>query len=410
MNLIVCIIVYDRIDNIDRWLKCWEQCEKHDAELIILHNFYGDLELQKKFKSLCDRYSVTYLPRNGEGYDVGAFRDVCKDDLKDFPGDWTHLLWCCDDCFPMSKDFLKPFIDTILQNGTAVACMEISPYVRKHIRTTGFMIIREAAEKLSFPTPLKTKQDCYLFEHRSPDKTFLAQILKMNYQAVQVENNTKSPLWDEGYHRRLPRMGEHLNAFGIRRKVTFICPVFDAFPEIISSLICQTHKDWELLLIHDGTNNMGAILRGFNDPRIKYIKRPRAEKWGHPLRQWALQEIKAGRLAADAQFICITNADNYHVPTYCQYMLNGFESNPATVATYCKQMGHSYIAWGVINCSLKLGFIDCAGVMVKKNVAAEIGWRDVDSHSADFTYFSDIIQKYGKESFVPVPGCLLIHN
>jgi len=48
--------------------------------------------------------------------------------------------------------------------------------------------------------------------------------------------------------------------------------------------------------------------------------------------------------------------------------------------------------------------------MVKKDIACEIGWTDVDSHSSDFTYFDQIAKKYGPSNFIPVKGCLLVHN
>jgi len=73
-------------------------------------------------------------------------------------------------------------------------------------------------------------------------------------------------------------------------------------------------------------------------------------------------------------------------------------------------MVHSYKTWQVIPCSLRLGFIDCAGVMARKDVAHEVGWRDTQSHSSDWTYFNDIIQKYGADKWTKVQGCLLIHN
>jgi len=234
----------------------------------------------------------------------------------------------------------------------------------------------------------------------------------MGLKVVMPDVPARSPLWDSLFLKNLPRQKEHDQVFPKKNKVVFICPIFDAFPEIISSLICQTHKDWELLLIDDNPakSNNENIIKATGDKRIKYIKKDRAEKWGHPLRQWALKEIKAGNLGAGADYIVITNGDNYHIPSYCELMLKGFEKDNNIVATYCTSMVHSYIQHGVIPCRPERGYIDCAGVMVRKFAACEIGWRDVDSHSADWTYFDDIIKKYGRNNFVPVPGCLLVHN
>ena len=169
-------------------------------------------------------------------------------------------------------------------------------------------------------------------------------------------------------------------------------------------MICQTYPNWELRLIHDGKSDFDLIERlvtTINDKRITYIQTPqRVGNWGHSLRR---DELNILKLRNDVDYVVITNADNFHVPTYCEYMVNAFKS-------YCSDMVHSYKKWGVIPCSMKLGYVDCAGVMLRKDVACEIGWRDVLSHSSDWTYFDDVIKKYGVEKFTKANGCLLIHN
>jgi hypothetical protein len=89
-------------------------------------------------------------------------------------------------------------------------------------------------------------------------------------------------------------------------------------------------------------------------------------------------------------------------------MLSGFKSG--IVATYCSQMIHNYVNYKVIDCRLQRGYLDCSGVMLKLPEAKSVGWNDVNSHSADWFFFEDIIKKYGLKSFAKVDGCLLIHN
>ena len=97
-------------------------------------------------------------------------------------------------------------------------------------------------------------------------------------------------------------------------------------------------------------------------------------------------------------------------------MIEPLEMDKNLVASYCSDMVHSYKPsggnnkWGVIPCSMQLGYIDCASVIVRKSVAVEIGWRDINGHSSDWTYFSDIIKKYGANRWAKVPGCLFVHN
>ncbi len=396
----IVLIVFNRVENIKLWLDCWKQCEQL-GELIVIHNYDGS-EIIKK---LCEENNIKYIKRENVGFDIGAFQDIVKGKID--IGDWDKLLWITDDTIPMRKDFITPYLTKLVGN-VGVVCTDLSPHVKTHIRTTGFMIKREVAEKIIFPAdPIVTKWDCYQFEHLSKN-AFYEQITKIGLRVVAVDVREKTPLWDTGYKRRIPRGKEHARVFQKKNKVAFICPVYQSYPQIISSLILQTHTDWELILIHDGPNTTG-LKSLINDPRIKYIETPkRAGNWGHSLRAWALENIDT--LSSDADFVVITNADNYHAPVYIEYMLIGFTNNPSSVATYCSDMVHSYKAWQVIPCSLKLGYIDCACVMVRKDVAKEIGWRDVTNHSSDWTYFNDIIKKYGADKWTKVRGCLLIHN
>lgn len=409
MKTIVCVVVYNRLDNIKRWIECWQQSETNNAELRIIHNYYGDQVLKDTFETLCKTFDITYIPRNAGGFDIGALQDVCFERLEGFDNNWDAMLWCCDDTMPMSKNFIEPFTNKLPD--AKIVCMQLSREVRLHVRTTGFMIAKDFSRQIQFPCdPVTTKQDCYLFEHRSQN-TLYTQALKYG-KVLQVSPDAVSPLWDKGYTRRLQRANEQVKAFPPGDKIVFICPVFDAYPEIISSLICQTHTNWQLLLICDNPDHdaIEKTVKAVNDPRVVYIHKERVAKWGHPLRQWALNELKENALIKDAAYVVITNADNYHVPSFCEKMLAGFYKDSKAVATYCTQMVHNYVDWRVMQCSLKKGFIDCAGVMVKKEAACEVGWNDVDSHSADWFYFNDIIKKYGLPSFKPVPGCLLIHN
>src|SRR4029079_4102656 len=108
-------------------------------------------------------------------------QDVCKERLNGFKNDWDFLLWCTDDCIPMNKDFITPFIEKH-KPGVGITCMQISKSTAAeiHVRTTGFCITKEISKRLTFPAdPITTKQQCYLFEHRGAKKTLTNQIRSM---------------------------------------------------------------------------------------------------------------------------------------------------------------------------------------------------------------------------------------
>jgi len=432
----VVIIIYNRINNLKLWIDCWKQCNQEGAELVIIHNVDKEISV-REYKSTCDDSGIKYIQRTNIGLDIGTFQDVCKERLSGFNNDWGKLLWVTDDVIPMRKDFLKIFLDKAKEYKGAIVCTEISTQTRLHIRTTGFLISKEISKKLIFPTEkIITKQECYDFEHGA-ENNLLQQAFKLGVGAVMVEPVLgRSPLWDTEIRGYLNRKEEFNSIFkkDSSDKVTFICPVYNTYPEIISSLINQTYKNWKLLLIHDGKNetNLKETISSLKDERISYIEFvERKGDWGHFYRQWGLKNMD--KISPNTKYVVITNADNYHVPTYIESLLSGFKENPEAIATYCSKMVHSYLSpqqvtvlnygqsiannlkwedykYGIIDCKLELGYIDCAGAMIEKNAACNVGWRDIKSHSSDWTYFEDIIKKYGADKWVKVQGCLLIHN
>ena len=424
MKIIVAVIVYDRFKNIKEWIRCWKQCDTTDAELIIIHNFQTERE-KRDYHALCHENKIKYVPRSNVGMDIGAFQDVCRGRLNGFPNQWDYLLWVTDDVIPMNKNFISLYVEQMKKPTVGVACLELSKEVKLHIRTTGFMIDQETASKIEFPAPkIINKAQCYDFEHRSRN-AFYEQVRALGKNVSQVTVDVKKGyLWDTHIRGHFNRWKEHEEVFPIivspiiEKKVTVICPIYQSFPQIISSLICQTHKNWSLILIHDGQNSTGLakIVENYNDSRVFYIETPeRKHNWGHHLRKWALNEIKEGKLVPDTDYIVITNPDNYYIPTFMEEMVKGFTSDK--VATYCSSFVHGYTSnqpdgtyrFGVLQTKLELGWLDCGGAMVKKDVACDIGWESMEIYS-DWEYFKKIITKYGKDKWAKVLGCLFVHN
>lgn len=214
MKIIIAIIVYDRINNVENWIRCWRMCRNVDeAQLIIIQNIPNE-ELGEECRLICENNNIKYIPRNNAGLDIGAFQDVCRGRLEGFPNEWDYLLWVTDDVIPMSKKFLTYYLELIRKNNMGAVCLEISNEVKTHIRTTGFMVSQLTASKITFPVdPVLTKDHCYQFEHRSTD-AFLEQIEKMGKNVVQVHPDLKkSCLWDSHIRAHLRRKNEHFQNF-----------------------------------------------------------------------------------------------------------------------------------------------------------------------------------------------------
>lgn len=418
MRSILVIVVYDRYDNIVRWINNWKLCDQHGFEMVVIHNDNGE---SIKFKKLCDENGVAYIRRGNIGFDIGAFQDVCMERLEGFNDYWGQMLWCTDDILPIRKNFIDDFLVKYDEN--TLPCMEISKEVRLHIRTTAFLISKDISMKLKFNVdPIQTKNDCYYFEHLGGDDIFLSQVKEIGVEPIMITDLKISSVWDTGNkrHLRMNRWAEHIKEFeGADKlieqkkdepKVTIICPIFNSFPKIIGDLICQTHKNWNLILVHDGkskTDFIRRIVNAVNDKRIEYIEtEERVSYWGHKIRRDYLQSLKG----TDTDYVLIANPDNAIPPIFIERMIKPMVDNISLIATYCEEMVHNYVDYKTIKCKLQRGYVDCQGVIVRKDIACSVGYNKVEHHSADWFYFDDIIKKYGVLRFAKVSGNLLVHN
>ena len=204
MNNIVAVVVYSRAKNIQSWIKCWAKCNQKDAELVVIQNTDARVR-PDDIRTICEVNNIKYFERENIGMDIGAFRDVCRNEIEGFPK-FKKLLWLTDDVLPMEKDFVDYFTKF-----EGVSCLEICNVIQPHIRTSGFCINRDIANRLTFGE-LVTKEDCYNFEHRGKN-TFMAQVQRMGYEVKQIAPLNISPLWDTGHRGFLKRMQEHYTKF-----------------------------------------------------------------------------------------------------------------------------------------------------------------------------------------------------
>jgi len=206
---IVVIIVWNRFENLRRWINCWNQCDTSEAELVVVHNQETD---NHRYWQLCSDNGIKYVYRENVGFDIGAFQDICKERLANFPNEWNNMIWVTDDCIPMAKDFVSQYLKQLTDTNTP--CYEISKEVKTHVRTTGFLITKEIAKKLIFPKdPIHNREDCYQFEHKSKNALY-EQLISMGKHPIMVNKDLKtSPLWDSDVRAYLNLMKKHEEVF-----------------------------------------------------------------------------------------------------------------------------------------------------------------------------------------------------
>jgi len=104
--------------------------------------------------------------------------------------------------------------------------------------------------------------------------------------------------------------------------------------EAIESILCQTFKDFEFLIINDGSSDKSEdIILSYKDSRIRYIKNEKNLK--------LISTLNKGLLLAQGEYIARMDSDDISLPNRLQEQLNYMESNSDVVAvgTYAEFFG-----------------------------------------------------------------------
>lgn len=209
---VIGVVIHNRSDNLIEWLRCFKLFFDN-IDLFIIHNYERDSDISI-YRELCIQAGAYYIQRKNIGYDIGAFQDVCKERLFGFPNDWKYLIWATDDTIPMNKNLVSLYEKIMKKENIGVGCLEISEEIKRHIRTSGFILSKEIALQLNFTEdPIISHNACWAFEHSHPN-AFYEQIIGMDKKVIQLTSDIKNGyLWD--IHRReyLNRWEEHYHEF-----------------------------------------------------------------------------------------------------------------------------------------------------------------------------------------------------
>src|SRR6187551_3792767 len=96
---LICIVVFDRIQNIQEWVRCWSMCETQNAKLLIIHNYENETA-KGAYQSYCEQVGVDYIAHENVGYDIARIQDAVLGRLEGFPTDWQNIIWVTDDTLP----------------------------------------------------------------------------------------------------------------------------------------------------------------------------------------------------------------------------------------------------------------------------------------------------------------------
>ena len=106
--------------------------------------------------------------------------------------------------------------------------------------------------------------------------------------------------------------------------ITVLMPVYNAekhLSEAIESILNQTYKDFEFLIINDGSSDQSeSIINRYNDKRIRYIKNNTNLK--------IAETLNKGISLAKGKYIARMDADDISLPERLMHQVDFLDSNP----------------------------------------------------------------------------------
>lgn len=149
----------------------------------------------------------------------------------------------------------------------------------------------------------------------------------------------------------------------------------------IESVQKQTFQDYEHIIVDDGsTDGTAEIVKGFNDPKIKYIKRPK--NFGTDTRP-----KNDGILKAQGEYIAFLDDDCEYRPDHLQALVSELDKQPENIPLVygdrwlvdeTKSIGDQLGITSDFNAALLMqrNYIDMSDVLVRKQALYDVGGFD----------------------------------
>ena len=105
-------------------------------------------------------------------------------------------------------------------------------------------------------------------------------------------------------------------------------------PHAIEGVLAQTFKDWELVVVDDGsTDNTRAVVEKYAGPRIKYIYQENAERSA---------ARNNGIKQSTGKYICFVDSDDYYLPIRLEMLYGELEKRNFPEAVFYTGIAYEY--------------------------------------------------------------------
>jgi glycosyltransferase involved in cell wall biosynthesis len=189
-----------------------------------------------------------------------------------------------------------------------------------------------------------------------------------------------------------------------RQKITVLMPAYNAgkyIREAITSVLEQTYRNFELLVINDGsTDDTISVVLSFKDPRIVLVDQDH---------HGVAQALNTGLRLADTYYVARFDADDICMPDRLEKQFNFLEDHPDYIlvgsdAEYILEQGDFLFSFKCIahsneevqrNMYVYCPFIH-SSVMYKRDEVIEAGGYDAHAHHFEDYLLWTSLSKMGK--------------
>lgn len=189
-----------------------------------------------------------------------------------------------------------------------------------------------------------------------------------------------------------------------RQKITVLMPAYNAgkyIREAITSVLEQTHREFELMVVNDGsTDDTVSVVLSFDDPRISIINKEH---------EGIAEALNTGLQLADSYYIARFDADDVCMPERLEKQFNFLEDHPDYVlvgsdAEYIIENGDFLFSFKCIAHSndeiQKNMYVYCpfihSSVMYKKDEVVRAGGYNSNAHHFEDYLLWTSLAKMGK--------------
>lgn len=177
-------------------------------------------------------------------------------------------------------------------------------------------------------------------------------------------------------------------------KISVICVADrpERLPCLYWSLVAQTHKDWEFIILDQSyEGNITTMFQSMymNDDRCQAYAVGNHRDWGQTEKEKAAIEIAKGDV------LIFPADDSYYIPVALEKMVRHIESGADVVV--CGWL-YDILGYRPMPPSIVQGHVDIGGFMMKRRTFLDVGWRD-KSQVGDHTLLTDILRNGASMTF-----------